>query len=164
MKVLNDQAKFRLGQFEKTLERLLAITEKELADKELTEDDYRWIEHFGQHIESLAVPPGPKGEQPAMKTTLAADVHTDQNSRQVLEEATGYVDLGVFVYRQPDGRLVIGAGPVLSYYEFKHPMADRLTDEKWRELLKGDKKPAPPEWTKAYASAKATYTCPPPKE
>ena len=164
MKVLNDQAKFRLGQFEKTLERLLAITEKELADKELTEDDYRWIEHFGQHIESLAVPPGPKGEQPAMKTTLAADVHTDQNSRQVLEEATGYVDLGVFVYRQPDGRLVIGAGPVLSYYEFKHPMADRLTDEKWRELLKGDKRPAPPEWTKAYASAKATYTCPPPKE
>jgi len=43
-------------------------------------------------------------------------------------------------------------------------MADRLTDEKWRELLKGDKRPAPPEWTKAYASAKATYTCPPPKE
>ena len=90
--------------------------------------------------------------------------HTDQNSRQVLEEATGYVDLGVFVYRQPDGRLVIGAGPVLSYYEFKHPMNDRLTDEKWRELLKGDKRPAPPEWTKAYASAKAAYACPPPKE
>jgi hypothetical protein len=164
MKVLNEQAKGRLAQFEKTLERLLAITEKELADKELTEDDYRWIEHFGQHIEALAVPPGPKGEQPAMKTTLAADVHTDQNSSSVLEEATGYVDLGVFVYRQPDGRLVIGAGPVLSYYEFKHPMKDRLTDEKWRELLKGDKRPATPEWTKAYAAAKATYTCPQPKE
>jgi hypothetical protein len=164
MKVLDDKSKFRLVQFEKTLERLLAITEKELADKELTEDDYGWIEHFGQHIESLAVPPNPKGEQPAMKTTLAADVHTDQNTKSVLEEATGYVDLGVFVYRQPDGQLVLGAGPVLSYYEFKHPMNDRLTDEKWRELLKGDKKPSPPEWTKEYLSAKATYTCPPPKE
>ena len=57
-------------------------------------------------------------------------MHTDQNSGKVLEEGTGYVDLGVFVYVQPDGQLVAGAGPVLSYYEFKHPMADRLTDEK----------------------------------
>jgi len=55
---------------------------------------------------------------------------------------------------------VIGAGPVLSYYEFKQPMADRLTDEKWRDLLKSDKKPGQPEWTKEYVSAKATFRCP----
>jgi hypothetical protein len=164
MKVLNEQAKTRLAEFEKILERLLAIVEKELADKQLTEADYGYIEHFGEHLERVVVPPTPKGESQAMKTALAADVHTDQNSQKVLEEATGYVDLGVFVYRQPDGRLVLGAGPVLSYYEFKHPMADRLTDEKWRDLLKSDKKPAPPEWTKEYVSAKATYTCPVPKE
>ena len=94
-----------------------------------------------------------------MKTTLIADVHTDQNSKQVLEEGTGYVDLGVFVYRQPDGRLVAGAGPVLSYHEFKHPMSDRLTDEKWRELLKKPDAPKQPEWTLAYTCAKATYLC-----
>jgi hypothetical protein len=160
MNVLNDAAKQRLASFETILERLLAIVEKELADKALTEQDYQYIKDFGEQLERVVVPPTPKGESQAMKTTLAADVHTDQNTKQVLEEATGYVDLGVFVYRQPDGRLVIGAGPVLSYYEFKHPMADRLTDEKWRELLKGDKKPAPPEWTKEYLAAKATYTCP----
>ncbi len=27
---------------------------------------------------------------------------------------------------------------MLSYYEFKHPMSDRLTDEKWRKMLKGE--------------------------
>ena len=48
-----------------------------------------------------------------MKTTLVADVHTDQNSGSVLEEGTGHVGLGCFVYRQPDGRLVLGAGPVV---------------------------------------------------
>src|SRR5262249_49549591 len=43
MKVLNDAAKQRLTAFERILERLLAIVEKELADKALTEDDYRYI-------------------------------------------------------------------------------------------------------------------------
>jgi hypothetical protein len=95
-----------------------------------------------------------------MKTTLIADVHTDTNTEKCLEEGTGYVDLGLFVYKQPDGRLVVGAGPVLSYYEFKHPMQDRLTDEKWREILKGKDAPAQPEWTKAYLSTKSTYTAP----
>jgi hypothetical protein len=164
MNVLNNAAKQRLASFETILERLLAIVEKELADKPLTDQDYQYIKDFGEQLERVVVPPTPKGESQAMKTTLAADVHTDQNTKEVLEEATGYVDLGVFVYRQPDGRLVIGAGPVLSYYEFKHPMSDRLTDEKWRELLKGDNKPSQPEWTKQYLSAKATYTCPPQKE
>ncbi len=164
MKVLDKAAKTRLNEFERILERLLAISEKELLDKALTDDDYRYIEHFAESLERAAVPPTAKGESQAMKTTLVADVHTDQNSGQVLEEGTGYVDLGVFVYRQPDGSLVLGAGPVLSYYEFKHPMRDRLTDEKWRDILAGKVKetPAPtqPEWTKAYAAAKATFTLP----
>jgi hypothetical protein len=164
MKVLNQAAKTRLNEFEKVLERLLAISEKELADKKLTQDDYLFIERFAKHLEGVVVPPEPGKDSQAMKTTLVADVHTDQNSRSVLEEGTGYVDMGVFVYRQPDGSLVIGAGPVLSYFEFKHPMADRLTDEKWRDVLgnkvKETKPPSPPEWTKTYLSAKAAYALP----
>jgi hypothetical protein len=164
MKVLDKAAKTRLTEFEKILERLLAISEKELLDKKLTDDDYGYIERFAEQLERVVVPPNAKGESQAMKTTLVADVHTDQNSGAVLEEATGYVDLGVFVYRQPDGTLALGAGPVLSYYEFKHPKADRLTDEKWRDVLGGKvkdtKPPAPPEWTKAYTASKATYELP----
>jgi hypothetical protein len=30
-------------------------------------------------------------------------------------------------------------------YEFKHPMDDRLTDEKWKEMLETDP-PNRPEW------------------
>ncbi|MCW3129270.1 MAG: DUF3160 domain-containing protein [Methanophagales archaeon] len=36
----------------------------------------------------------------------------------------------------PDGRIIVGAGPVFSYYEFKQPMDDRLTNEKWKEMLR----------------------------
>ncbi len=59
----------------------------------------------------------------------------------------GYVKMILVAYKVPDGRILIGAGPVMSYYEFKHPMDDRLTDEKWRELLKSNP-PDEPEWSK----------------
>jgi hypothetical protein len=36
-------------------------------------------------------------------------------------------------------------------------MKDRLTDEKWREILKGKQPPAPPEWSREYLSPKTRY-------
>ena len=65
---------------------------------------------------------------------MVADVYTDINTGQVLEEGVGYMNLIMVVYKVPDGRLIIGAGPVFSYYEFKHP--HRLTDEGWKDLLR----------------------------
>jgi hypothetical protein len=64
----------------------------------------------------------------------------------VLEEGVGYVRLVLVAYRVPDGRILVGAGPVFSYHEFKHPMSNRLTDEAWRDLLKS-KPPALPAWS-----------------
>jgi hypothetical protein len=84
-------------------------------------------------------------DEKAKKTTIIADVHTDGNTGQVLEEGVGYVDLIVVAYKVPDGRILIGAGPVMSYYEFKQPMQNRLTDEEWREML-GSEAPERPEW------------------
>jgi hypothetical protein len=160
MNVLDAAAKKRLTALEKLLERLLGIAEKELANKELRNEDYEFIRNFGENLESLIVLPKP-GDwgSPAVKTTLIADVHTDQNTESVLEEGTGYVDLGVFVYQQPDGRLVLGVGPVLSYYEFKQPMRDRLTDEKWRQMLASKDAPERLPWTSAYLSSRSRYHC-----
>jgi hypothetical protein len=70
----------------------------------------------------------------------------------VLEEGVGYVKLILVAYRVPDGRILLGAGPVFSYYEFKHPMDDRLTDEAWKEMLQ-DNPPDVPEWVRAIADA-----------
>jgi hypothetical protein len=50
----------------------------------------------------------------------------------------------------PEGSIVVGAGPVFSYYEFKHPMTDRLTDEAWRDLLETSP-PAEPEWIESFS-------------
>ncbi len=173
MDALQPQAAERLEKLAEIIEKLLAISRKELAHQELTREEYDFIRYFARSLERIrvddpelrkaaeaAAKAGDRrraqelwqelsGERP-MKTTLVADVHTDSNTEQVLEEATGQVDLVVVCYLQPDGRLVLGAGPVLSYYELKHPMADRLTDESWRAMLESGQATRQPEWTEGY--------------
>jgi len=121
----------RLANTDELLARLLHIAEKELANQPLNKDDENWIKHFDGALKNACA--GHKAD--AMKTTLIADVHTDQNSRQVLQEGTGRIRLIVVANRLPDGNIGLAVGPVFSYYEFRHPMQDRLTDERWREML-----------------------------
>ncbi|RLG71387.1 MAG: hypothetical protein DRO11_04575, partial [Methanobacteriota archaeon] len=45
----------------------------------------------------------------------------------------------------------LGAGPVMSYYEFKQPAENRLTDEAWRKMLVEGKQPESPEWVENFA-------------
>ena len=82
---------------------------------------------------------------------MVADVHTDGNTEKVLEEGVGYINTMIVAYKLPEGHILLGAGPVFSYYEFKQPMAERLTDEKWREILNSENHPSAPEWTKSFS-------------
>jgi hypothetical protein len=132
----------RLSSLESVIDRLLQISKKELQNEELEEKDYEFIRNFGENLEDIAT----GVESDGLETTMVADVHTDTNTGQVLEEGIGYVDLIVVAYEVPDGRTLVGAGPVLSYYEFKHPMSDRLTDEKWKGMLSGGETPDRAPW------------------
>ncbi|MEA2033056.1 MAG: DUF3160 domain-containing protein [Euryarchaeota archaeon] len=145
MNVIDDSAKYRLNSLCSILERLVGISNTELENQELTREDYDFIKNFGESLNSVI-----RGvDEKAKKTTIVADVHTAgpdmKSGRVVLEEGVGYVDLIVVAYKVPDGRIIIGAGPVMSYYEFKQPLHERLTDEKWREML-GSEAPERPEW------------------
>ncbi|MEW6686275.1 MAG: DUF3160 domain-containing protein [Candidatus Edwardsbacteria bacterium] len=146
MQVLNEIAKNRLLSLERILKALLEISLKELRNEELLPADYDFIANFGEKLEGAVMGVENKG----MKTTMIADVHTDQNTKKVLEEGTGYVNLLVVAYLQPDNTTVIGVGPVFSYYEFKWPMEDRLTDEKWQEVLRQNITLNLPEWSKSF--------------
>ncbi len=145
MRVLSEQARQRLEQLDGVLERLLAISCKELANEPLGEADHSYIRDIGDLLERSVL-----GVRDAsLRTTLVADVHTDANSGRVLEEGVGYVDLVAVVVPQPDGALGLAIGPVFSYYEFKWPMSDRLTDEAWRERV-AKEPPARPPWTVSF--------------
>jgi hypothetical protein len=141
MKVLDETSKRRLVNLEEILERLLNISQRELENEELSQEDYDFIKDFGDELNGVIA----EVDEKAKKTTVIADVHTDGNTNMVLEEGVGYVEMMVVAYKVPDGRIILGAGPVFSYYEFKHPMSDRLTDEKWRDILEKSP-PEKPEW------------------
>ncbi len=148
---LSQDEQARLKSLEDVLGRLLDISNNELENRDLTEDDYEFIRNFGEQLDGIIAGVEQKGKE----TTMVADVHSDPNpSQQVLEEGVGYVDLVLVAYQTPDGRIIVGAGPTLSYYEFKQPLSNRLTDEAWKEMLQQGKAPASPAWTGSFRTGK----------
>lgn len=142
-----------MDQFGTILSRLVDISKTELENRELTDDDYNFIKYFGGSLKSISsrLLASEGNIDPDMfKPTLIADVHTDGNTKKVLEEGTGYIKPIIVAYKLPKNYILVGVGPVFSYYEFKQPMDDRLTDEKWRSMLQTNP-PTDPEWIKSFS-------------
>jgi len=139
---LSEEPEERLMNLENILGRLIEIAEKELRNEILLDEDYEYIKIFGDVLEGAVL--GVEGQ--GLSTVLVADVHTHTAEGKVLEEGVGYVDLIVVACPLPSGGIFLAAGPVLSYYEFKHAMDDRLTDEAWRGLLDSTDRPNRPAW------------------
>jgi len=140
-----------LNRFSDILSRLLEISKKELENKPLTDEEYRFIENFGSISKGLIeIVSGGTVDSDIFKTVLVADVHTEGNTKKVLEEGVGYIKTLVAAYKLPQGHILLGVGPVFSYYEFKQPMKERLTDEVWREIL-DSQPPSEPEWIKSFS-------------
>lgn len=80
---------------------------------------------------------------------VVADVFTRNISeckkQGILYEATGAPNK-IFVLVEYNGHIYLTSGATLSYYEFVHPMGDRLTDEQWQKMLEEKKAPAQPTW------------------
>ncbi len=147
LNALSDSERSRLESLEAILQRLIQISQDELEGKELREADYEFIRNFGQQLDSIVAGVEAQGKE----TTLVADVHTDTNPpMEVLEEGLGYVDLILVAYKVPDGRIILGAGPTPSYYEFKQDIDERLTDEQWKEMLEQQQEPPRPGWISSF--------------
>ncbi len=128
--------KDRIGRFRRKLDFLASVSERELAGKSLTKDDYDKLRHFGSELSSLLDFSDERsfGVSPAdERCDAVADVHTVQFKRQVLEEAIG-APFDIYVLVGEGGETRVCHGAVFSYYEFKWDMADRLTDEKWQKM------------------------------
>jgi len=143
----------KIQSFEELLGKLAVISEKELEGVELDDEEYELIKNIGSELQSLKSFPPHIMEKITSGTDeridIVADVHTDINTKQVLEEGVGSpFDIYVVIEDSKGYRLCRGA--VFSYYEFKHPMDDRLTDEKWQEMGKENERPNQPAWTKSF--------------
>ncbi len=148
LNALTSKSEIRLISLISILEKLYTICKKQTKNIPLSEEDNRFLEGFAESLKSTIGDIEDKG----LKTTIIADVHTDINTKKCLEEASGYLDHIIVAYKRPEGDIVLAVGPILSYYEFKHPMRDRLTDEKWRAMLEGQRNPERPGWIKSFYS------------
>jgi hypothetical protein len=151
--LLISEDKDSLEYLETVLLSLKTIAEKELAGEGLTDDEYYFIDSYGDVLEGLTIAAADKAEPGGSldeeEAAVVADVATDPNSGQVLEEGVGRV-FAIYVAVETEGNLAVAQGGVFSYYEFAWPMSDRLTDEAWREMLESGQAPSRPEWTSSF--------------
>jgi len=163
--VLTPEAEAQVLKMKALMDVMTRISVKELEGTPLSEEEEYAIENIGYSLEAIitdfakstGVTKLEGGEEEwtedvadkeGLKTTIVADVHTDGNTEQVLEEGSGKLDWVLVINQDAEGNLLLSVGPVFTYYEFAHPMSDRLTDEAWQELLEGPDAPGRPEWIK----------------
>ncbi len=146
--LLDNQSEARLDALHRMLGRLFDIARKELEGTSFDSAEKQFLGSFVRSLNQSMEGVNERGR----RMPMVADVHTDGNTGQCLEEAVGYADLAVVAYTLPDGTVMAGAGPTYSYYEFKQPISQRLTDEGWMDMLEDP--PARPEWTTSFTSKK----------
>ncbi len=151
--LLTDTLASKLTDLKQTLLQLKTISEKELTGTTLSDDEYAAIRYFGNRLEGITTFPPEVASAVESDTdkvmAVVADVHTDANTGQVLEEGVGY-PYHLLVVVPVDGHLTLCQGAAFSYYEFRQPMADRLTDEAWQAKLANNTAPETPAWTKSF--------------
>ena len=143
----------KIKEFEELLDKLKIISEKEISNTPLDNEEYELIWDIGSKLSSLKEFPSQILEKITSDTDekmeIVADVHTDVNTGQVLEEGVG-LPFNIYVIIDDVWGIRICRGAVFSYYEFKHPMEDRLTDEKWQEMGENRERPNQPDWVKTF--------------
>lgn len=165
--MLSADAKRDLGRLQEMADTLRVISEKELKDEVLSDDEYEFIRIYGGEIEHFWQEAyKDEAEDPKYMTSrefpapLVVDVATDPNG-SVLELATGNPAL-LTVIVPVDGTLRIATGAVYSFYEFTQPLDQRMTDHEWRVALgidpdddgeyhwEQEELPDKPAWTESY--------------
>ena len=103
--------------FAEVLAQVTRITSRQLLLGTPTAEDERYLNGLARTLKQITG---------GSDMPIVVDVHVEPSSGQVLEEATGWavaVETGA------------ARGARFTQCEFKHPLGDRLTDAKWRELL-----------------------------
>ena len=153
-KLMPEDLDAKFDSFEELVTSLKQISEKELRNEKLTEDEYDSIRSIGGTLEymTLSVMTGHPDTWELVNETdkdmaVIADVHTGGD--KALEEGVGHAN-EILVIVPVEGKLVLTRGAVFSHYEFIQPSNERLTDEKWQSILNLGRAPAPAVWTKSF--------------
>lgn len=162
--MLNAQDEDNLTRLSELARQLQTISNKELKNKTLSDEEYELIRTYGGNIEHFwydAVKDEADTDYVAadeFPAAIVVDIATDPNG-EVLEIATGDPSR-IYVVVNVEGQLKIASGSVYSFYQFTQPIDERLTDSEWRYMMgiqcdeegnyNWDSKIDQPEWTDSY--------------
>ena len=156
--ILPPDLESRMQDFEDLLQFLISCSVKELANEELTAEEYSRIQYYGgtlEHLTSSLAENGLRWFEITSDTdknmAVIADVHTTPG--YYLEEGVGAASQ-IFVVVPIGGRLYLTRGAVFSYYEFVSDK--RLSDEEWQNMLKEGKQPPLPQWVDSFTDRNGT--------
>jgi hypothetical protein len=147
---------------------LEVLSEKELENIPLSDEDYELITSIGGILQNLVYfedeYSGNFAGAPSFDSDdqmpVVADVHTDRNTMCCLEEGVGY-PFNIYAIVPIEGELYMTRGACFSYFEFIQPISDRLTDEAWQEILQTDTPPLP-LWVESFMDSSLDCTIPSP--
>lgn len=145
-------------------DKLLTISNKELQDEVLSDEEYEFIKGYGGNLEHFWIEAvkNDTGVEDVreLPAAVVVDIATDPNG-QVLEAATGNPST-IYVAVKVDDKVKIAKGSVYTFYQFPWPMDERLTDSKWRYMMgyqadengnwnyEEEQPVKQPEWTQSY--------------
>jgi hypothetical protein len=140
-----------MAQAAKLFGRFAGIAADELSDQPISAGDNRWLGIVGGIFESFWWQTADvlKGGVSQMDRDAAIVADIARGGDKVVEVATGRIDWIFVIVPNSSGGFEVARGGVYSYYEFLQPLADRLTDESWRQMLDQGKAPNRPAWEEA---------------
>jgi hypothetical protein len=152
--LLSDETRLNLADLIDELTFLETVATKELVGEVPTDDEYVRIMHWGDELmHRTAAAADRNGAQDRdlsdLKAALVANVATGV-SGNALEEGEGQPTRVLVVL--PDSPWRVAVGAVYTYYEFKVPSSERMTDKAWQAQLEGGTNPPQPDWTQMFVA------------
>lgn len=135
--LLSSDDEENLKRLEEMANHFLIMSEKELSNTLLSDEEYELIRNYGGNLEHFWMESFKDegenittGDFPA---AIVTDIATDPNGT-CLEVGTGRPSM-LYVIVPMDGEMHICVGAVYSFYQFEQPLSDRLTDSEWRVMM-----------------------------
>ncbi len=166
--LITSEDRENLSRLAQLARQLQTISEKELRDETLTDEEYELIRTYGGTLEHFWIEAvKDKAENDYLATqeipaSLVTDIATDPNGT-VLQIANA-MPQEIVVVVPVDGTLRLASGAVYDFYQFTWPMEQRLTDTQWRQMIgewagsdgnynwEGRDSLVKPAWTETYRS------------
>lgn len=154
---LSKESNDRLEAFGTLLDMVMKLEAKQSAGTPFTPGEVEQLRFFGTFLEHITLI-STEGQAQTMEDNdmaIIADVATGFSTvareQRALEEGVGHA-LPIYVAFERNGRRQMARGATYSYYEFTQPVAERLTDSAWQEMVSGNKATKMPDWTKSFVS------------